>query len=281
VFGLCLLFLTPSLTFANIVVHYPRAESASDERVNYYSELLNLCLSKSGKPYQLEPTQFHVEQERGLQLIERNRGLEVIWTFTTIERERKLMPIRIPIDRGLLGWRLFLIKKTNQSLFNTIETPEQLANLRAGQGHDWPDTSILQSNRFLISGSTTYEGLFDMLARDHIQYFPRALMEAELELSSHPNHGLAIESHLVLHYPTALYFFVSKKNIELATDIETGLRNAIEDGSFKKLFERHFSDTIRKSDVNKRKIININNPLLPSETPLSEARYWFSPEDNY
>lgn len=279
--GLCLLFFIDSSAYASIVVHYPRAESAADERVNYYSELLDLCLAKSGKPYQLEPTQFHVEQERGLQLVKANRGLEVIWTFTTSEREEKLLPIRIPIDRGLFGWRLFLIKESNQTLFNTITTPEQLALMRAGQGHDWPDTEILQANHFLISGSTTYEGLFDMLIRNHIQYFPRALMEVELELNAHPNQGLAIESQLVLHYPTALYFFVNKKNTELASDLEMGLRNAINDGSFKKLFDRHFSDTIRKSNLGARKIITINNPLLPSKTPLNETRYWFSPEDNY
>lgn len=279
----CLLLLSAVNAAAQtkIVVHYPRADSAADQRVNYYSELLSLCLAKSGKAYQLEPTQFHQEQARGLQLLEMNRGLEVSWTFTTIEREKKLMPIRIPIDRGLFGWRLFLIKASNQALFNHVETAQQLAKLRAGQGHDWPDTDILQANQFFISGSTTYEGLFEMLVRNHIQYFPRALMEVELELNAHPKHGLAIEQHLALHYPTALYFFVNKKNTELAADIEKGLRSAIEDGSFKKLFDQHFSDTIRKSNLAKRKIISIHNPLLPLETPLGETRFWFSPEDNY
>lgn len=262
-------------------MHYPRAESAADERVYYYSQLLALCLSKSDKAYQVEPAEFHAEQERGMKLVEANRGLEVTWTFTTSAREEKLMPIRIPIDRGLFGWRLFLIQKNDQELFKAIETPEQLAKLRAGQGHDWPDTEILQANHFLISGSTTYEGLFDMLARNHIQYFPRSLLEIELELNAHPNHGLAIESHLLLHYPTALYFFVNKNNTELAADIEKGLRIAIQDGSFKKLFDYHFSATIRKSNLANRKVIHINNPLLPPETPLSEKSYWFSPEDNY
>lgn len=279
-FGLCL-FFTPNITSASIIVHYPRPESAADMRANYFSELLSLCLAKSGKAYLLKPSAFHVQQARALKLIEMNNGIDVFWTFTTSEREKKLMPIRIPIDRGLFGWRLFLIKASNQILFNEINTAPQLAKLRAGQGHDWPDTDILQANHFLISGSTTYESLFEMLARNHIQYFPRALMEVELELNAHPNYDLAIEPRLALHYPTALYFFVNKKNTELAADIEKGLRKTIEDGSFKKLFDRHFSDTIRKSNLTKRTIITINNPLLPPKTPLSETRLWFSPEDNY
>lgn len=280
-FGLCLLLKAPSAAAASAVIHYPRADSAADERVNYYSQLLALCLAKSGKVYQLEPTSFRAEQARGLQLVEANQGLEVTWTFTTSEREKKLLPIRIPIDRGLFGWRIFLIKAADQSLFDKIETPAQLAALRAGQGHDWPDTDILRANHFSISGSTTYEGLFEMLVRNHIQYFPRSLLEVELELNSHPNRGLAIESDLILHYPTALYFFVNQKNTELAADIETGLRNAINDGSFKKLFDQHFGDTIRKLALTKRRVISINNPLLPPQTPLSESRFWFSPGDNY
>lgn len=266
---------------ADTVIHYPRAASSADERVHYYSQLLALCLAKSGKHYELKPTTFHTEQERGMQLVEANRGLEVTWTFTTSAREQKLMPIRIPIDRGLFGWRIFLIKATDQAIFNKIETPAQLAALRAGQGHDWPDMDILQANHFLISGSTTYEGLFEMLARNHIQYFPRSLLEAELEINAHPNRGLAIESNIMLHYPTALYFFVNKKNTELAADIERGLLAAIDDGSFKKLFNHHFGETIRKSNLSKRKVISINNPLLPPLTPLSDTRFWFSPEENY
>ncbi len=279
--GLGLFFINFASAAEHIIVHYPRAESATDDRVYYYSQLLALCLAKSGKPYQLEPTPFHTEQERGMRLVEANQGLEVTWTFTTSAREEKLLPIRIPIDRGLFGWRLFLIQAKDQTLFSSLETAEQLATLRAGQGHDWPDTQILQANNFLISGSSTYEGLFDMLARNHIQYFPRSLLEIELELKAHPNHGLAIESNLLLHYPTALYYFVNKKNRALAEDIEKGLLLAINDGSFKKLFEHHFSETIRKSNLNQRKIIHINNPLLPSRTPLSEKSFWFSPEENY
>jgi hypothetical protein len=270
-----------STAFADAIIHYPRADSAEDERVNYYSQLLQLCLAKSGKSYQIEPSVLFAEQARGLQLVETNRGLDVIWAVTTKEREEKLMPIRIPLDRGLFGWRIFLIKASDQPLFNNVETSEQLATLRTGQGHDWPDTDILRANHFSISGSTSYEGLFDMLARNHIQYFPRSPLEADLELNAHPHHGLAIESQLVLHYPAALYFFVNKKNIGLATDLEKGLANATVDGSFKKLFDQHFSAAIRKYNLSQRKVISIDNPLLPANTPLAETQYWFSAKDNY
>ena len=132
--GLYLILFGYSCTVADSVVHYPRAESTADERVNYYAELLQLCLLKSGKPYQIAPSRLFAEQARGLQLVESNRGLDVIWAVTTREREERLLPIRIPIDRGLFGWRLFLIKQSNQHLFDVIETADQLAKLRTGQG---------------------------------------------------------------------------------------------------------------------------------------------------
>ena len=204
-----------------------------------------------------------------------------MWALTTKEREENLLPIRIPIDRGLFGWRIFLIKESDQALFSSLESSAQLAKLRTAQGHDWPDTAILQANKFAISSSKSYEGLFDMLARNHIQYFPRSLLEAELELDAHPQQGLAIESQIVLHYQTALYFFVNKNNSELAADLEKGLRKAIADGSFKTLFEYHFRDSIRKYNLPQRRLISINNPFLPATTPLTETTLWFSPEDNY
>lgn len=279
--GLGLALIPHCAANASTVVHYPSADSAADERANYYSQLLELALSKSEKKYEVKPTPFHVEQARAILLIEAGRRLDVMWTFTTKEREERMLPIRIPIDRGLFGWRLLLIKASNQTQFRAIKSKEDLAKLRAGQGHDWPDTDILNANGFLLSGSTTYEGLFDMLSRNHIQYFPRSILEAELELTAHPDHNLAIESNIVLHYPTAVYFFVNPQHTELANDIKQGLLSAIEDGSFKRLFDKNFSAAIQRASLSKRNIIQLKNPLLSTETPLEDKRFWFSPEDNY
>ena len=44
-------------------------------------------------------------------------------------REKKYLPIRIPIQRGLLGYRVFLIHKDNVALFKSISEPNSLKKL--------------------------------------------------------------------------------------------------------------------------------------------------------
>jgi hypothetical protein len=41
----------------------------------------------------------------------------VQWSATTVDRERRLLPVRVPTRRGLLGFRLLLIRRQRQSEF--------------------------------------------------------------------------------------------------------------------------------------------------------------------
>lgn len=52
-----------------------------------------------------------------LALLRANEVIGVLWTVTSPERERLLIPVRIPIDRGVYGWRLFLIHADAQPRF--------------------------------------------------------------------------------------------------------------------------------------------------------------------
>ena len=51
----------------------------------------------------------------------------------------------------------------------------------------------------------------------------------------------------------------------------------IKEGSFDQIFDKYYKDIIIKADLSKRKIFKINNPLLPSETPLNIKEYWINP----
>lgn len=260
-------------------VYYPRPESTSDVRLHYPIALLELCLQKAGSNYQLKPSAIPMQQGRSLRLLQAQQGIDVVWTSTTKARETELLAVRIPIDRGLMGWRLLLINEQDQNRFAGIQTTEDLMALRAGQGHDWPDLEILATNHFKVQPSATYDGLFHMLARQHIDYIPRSALEIQHERDTHQALGLLIEPHLVIHYPAALYYFVHKDNPALAQAITTGLELAINDGTLRALFDSYYQPVIEKAKLATRKKITLPNPLLPDETPLTERRYWFTPED--
>lgn len=86
-----------------------------------------------------------------------------------------------------------------------------------------------------------------------------------------------VDEHVVLHYPTALYFFTSRARADLAADIERGLEAMIADGSFERLFEVHHGATLRQARLDRRLVIELQNPDLPQLTPFSRRELWHQP----
>lgn len=260
-------------------VIYPRPESAQDVRESYPLAVLRLALQHSGQAYALRPSAARMQQSRSLLELERGEALDVSWTVTSIEREARLRPVRFPIDRGLIGWRLLLIGRGRAGEFAALRDAAGLSAPLGGQGHDWPDLAILRSNGLRIAASPTYEGLFQMLARGHIDYFPRAISEVWGELDRRAELPIALEPALLLHYPSALYFFVHPRDQALADTLLRGLRAAQADGSLGLLFDAEYGEWIRRARLPERRLIELDNPQLPAETPVQDSELWFRPDD--
>ncbi|RCU50344.1 hypothetical protein DU002_07915 [Corallincola holothuriorum] len=272
-----MLLCLPLSAFANDIV-YPRAESTFDERVNYPLRLLTLALQKSGSSLQLKPSELPMQQGRALKQLARNDELDVVWSMTSVEREASLLPIRIPIYKGLVGWRLLLIREQKQQLFFHLTDSTVLKEVILGQGHDWPDTQILADNGFRIVPSSTYEGLFEQLLRERIEAFPRSVAEIWAEQQTYSAQGLVIEQRFALHYPTAFYYFVNPHRTDLADIITRGLEAAIADGSFDKLFNQEHGDILRAADLKRRDILTLTNTILPKATPVNRSELWYAPQ---
>ncbi len=258
-------------------VVYPRAETGGDERDRYPVQLLKLALREAHADYELKPHPVFMLQVRAMREVEQQSGLDIIWTMTSREREKALLPIRIPIDRGLLGWRLLLVRPALAPRFAAAAGLEQLKALRGGQGADWPDTAILRAAGLVVDESVRYGDLFQKLAAGRIDYFPRSVQEIWGELDKHRDEGFVIEPTLALHYPAAMYFFVSRQRGELAADIRRGLARALKDGSFQALFMQYFGADLKRANLDGRRVFELTNPLLPPETPLADERLWYRP----
>lgn len=278
---MCILLFSALPGTAQPVTYSWPATMLDDPRGHYPIALLHLALDKAGSQYKPVPSKRDQAQWRTLRQLESGNGMDVVWTFSSAEREEKLLPVRIPIDRGLLGWRLLLIRQQDTARFAGISSAAQLQQLRAVQGHDWPDFTILQQNQFNVIASTHYQGMFTMLQLGRVDYFPRAITEIQSELHSHTALQLAIAPKLVLYYPAPLYYFVHPAKTQLAQDIEQGLRKAIDDGSMQQLFLQHFADDIALAQLQQRQIIRLHNPFLHDDTPLNDDSLWFNPELGY
>ena len=139
--------------------------------------------------------------------------------------------------------------------------------------------NTLRANGLEVKTSQNYESLFRMLDAGRFEVFPRevVVIDGELEDASRAGLHLAIDQHVALHYPAAFYFFVSRQRPELAEAIRQGLEKAIADGSFERLFERHFKTRLGKLALRQRRIIELKNPYLPGKTPFQREALWYRP----
>lgn len=276
-FLICLCCLLVASAQAASLIRYPLLATANDPQQQYMLALLRLACSKTSTECQLQPARPMV-QSRAIQLLQRpDSSIDLLWTMTSKERERQLLPVRIPLYKGLIGWRIALLGKDRGQLLANVRNVEDLRAYRAGQGHDWPDVGILRAAGLSVVTSSDYEPLFSMLNQQRFDYFPRAVTEIENEFLAHRNVGISIDPHVLIHYPTAFYFFVAPGNKPLARLLETGLERAIADGSFDRLFRQFHAGALRRLQLDKRVIIHLNNPLLPAETPLQRKELWYSP----
>ena len=260
-------------------IYYPRSTAKIDPHIDFILEILNTALREFPGKYQPVPSAAAYPQTRSInEAVSPYGKIDLVWTMSTNEREAKLIPIRIPLDKGLLGWRIAFVNDKNKDILSQVKSLNDLKKFDAGQVHDWPDTEILQNNMLNVVSSSTYEAMFKMLAANRFDYSPRAIFEIWGELASHSSMPIFIDTHIVLHYPTAFYFFVSPRKPVFANDLKLGMERIITNGQFEKIFQKYQRDAIQKADIKHRTVIELRNPLLDSRRlPLNRPELWFKP----
>jgi len=257
------------------VVRFPRPESETDRRFDYAIDLLKLALSKVGPDYRVELAESPMNQERQILELEAGRTIDVAPVPSSAEREARLLAVYIPINRGVLGLRLGLVRKGDAASFAGVNTLEDLKRLRLAQGQYWPDTEILRANGIPVIPAPNYEGLFRMLVGGRFDYFPRSVLEIWNEQASNAD-ALEVEPRIALYYPHyTSYFMLNRSNTRLAETLRQGLEKAIADGSADRLFEQHHGERLRRAQLDKRIIIELKNPLVTPGAPVNRPELWY------
>ena len=247
------------------------------EGIDYFSSLLVMALNASkadNERIDIVYSPRDYSQARWISMLQQDKDNFVIWTMTDAQREQQMRPIRIPLSKGLFGYRVLVIRKGEQARFDQINSIDDLAKLIGGQGTHWPDTRIMRANGLKLVTAENTDSLFRMIQAKRFDYFPRGTSEAWYELSERYGDKLAIENHLLLYYPTDIYFFVNKRNQALANRIEKGLEILIDNGEFDKFFFGHPRVSTAFNKLKNRRLLKLTNPYLPPETPVDNPRYW-------
>lgn len=244
---------------------------------DYFTTLLAMALNASKADNEEIDIIFSPRaypQARRIKMLQNDKSNFVMWTMTDRERERQLRPIRIPLFKGLFGYRVLLIRKQEQARFDKVKTLQDLTPFLGGQGAHWPDTPILQANGLRLTTAETAESLFRMINAKRFDYFPRGVSEVWLELLQRKEPNLAVEENILFYYPADIYFFVNKENEALAQRIEKGMEALIDNGKFDQFFYHHPRVSLGLEQLKQRRIIRLKNPYLPAETPINNPRYW-------
>lgn len=258
----------------------PAKGKIPDFKNTVLEEALKRTEKKFG-PYRFVSFSGSLSRDRVFEELSHGRMINVAMVATQQRWEEKLIPVRIPVDMGLSGLRIALIRSDAQPLMASVRSMASLKALRMGVGASWSSRKVAEANGFNVVPAENYEALLKMLMAERSDYFPRSLNEAFSEYEAHnAEHSLlTIDTSVLLNMPLPTYIFVSPAEPRLAKRLEEGMEILVKDGSLRRIMLRFNGDLIRKADLCNRTVFQIENALLPPETPLARKELWFDPFD--
>ncbi|NWK78402.1 hypothetical protein [Aquitalea sp. LB_tupeE] len=272
---ICLLAAIPAQAADNVIRYYP-----SGSIYTYRWALLKLALDHVEKldhrHYALVPLNDKVTQWRAEQLLSSGK-VDVVAFAPNAQRENLLQPVRLDILKGIIGYRVFFVRKEDVARIAAMNAQQFRSSVRLGLNSQWADYPIMKNNGYEMLASIGYDSLFEMLAAGRFDAFPRGLNEVGSEMKEQlPRYpGLTLEKTKAIYYPFPVYFWVSKQNTELAGRVLQGLKLAERDGSFKALFLRHHAEAIQLLAANGWHTTQIANTELPPGNVKPDTSWWW------
>lgn len=275
IFIISALLTLPVFADQPMTVRLGSINSENDFRYQYSEQLLELVLKSSHTEINIEWIAFPNEQHH-LSLLD-NGAIDVLASATDKELERKYHAIRYPLFKGLMGYRLILVRSKDRDILANAKEISDLIKFTVGQGSQWQETKIFSDSGFVVNTSRHYDRLFEMLDKKRFDIFPRSVLEVWNEEQIFSQLDIVIDPHVVLHYPMALFYFVRKNDATLSQVLEKGFKVAIENGSFNALFKKHHNGFIKRANLDNRTLIEIPNPFSPP-VPSNESNLYITIE---
>ncbi len=290
----CLLFLlcwfsAPLVTACQItkgasvpILVFPPKYKAKRPAEDYIFRLIQLALKASEDKYgpcEARLLGYDLPLKRMELYLEKNLNIDVVSLTVKEKRDKRFRAVRIPIAKGMVGLRVFLIRRGEQHRFSSISNLSELKTMVAGQGKGWVDEAILQYNGIEVLASGNVTTLQDMLVAGRFDYYPRGALQLIPEMKIYENMPIDVEQKLILSYPSMTAFYVNKYRPELAERLEYGLRKVIRNGSFDDLFYSHPTTVkaLENLNIDKRTVIKLCNPKMPEWMPVDVDEYWLHP----
>lgn len=256
----------------------------SQSRQQYELKLLRAALNASKQQYgeyQLihDATELTAQEESA---VFRTKGADVFVTVAgnpKLAQEDKII-VPHPLMKGLLGYRLLIVRQQDLDTFAAIQTDASFKRLRIGIPDGWADADLFRHNGYNVVEGGTFNEIFDLLAADKFDYVALGANEIEqaFERRAESYDMFTIEPTTLVYYPFALVFYVNPDKPALAKRLRDGLNAIDENGEAQRLFEKAAGDIVEHFNLEQRKIFRLDNPMLPDEMKTYRSDLLDQPE---
>ena len=277
--GICFSSVSAS---EEMIITYRSPESENDKRYDYDNALLKLAMEKTEKEYgyyTLKPSPI-MNYARAIKMANDNTLKNFFMKLSYEDRfseEMNMAYASFPIDLGIVGYRVCFACPEVKEKITDVKTLDDLRKFTHGQGRGWSDVQILRHNNFEVHEIDAYESLFKMVAAKRFDLFCRGTNELLDEYNAHKHiDNFTYDTSISIAYPLPRFFYTHKSCKTALERVNMGLKIAYSDGSLKKLWLKNYQDSIDFVKLDKRKIYNIENPLL-KKLNFDFQKYFYKP----
>lgn len=271
ILGLLLMAPATAQTFRVGVLH------GDTEIFDYELSVLKLALAHAPGDHTLEVVPLpETPQQRIFAMLDSAwEPINVFFSGYSPERERRLLQVNIPLTRGLLGYRLMVVKAERLAELKGIDSLAELRRYRIGSGIGWPDNDVLQANGLEVITSR-YDNLWRMLAMERFDLFHRGVQEIYTELARPEHQQLAVLPGMMVVFPYDYFFYVSVNRPDLHDLLLTGLVNAYNSGAFMANFLSHpaIRRALEDGELTSRRVVRLALPETYQSLDVIPQRYW-------
>jgi len=248
--------ITAAILFilATIAPQHLRAEPHvftvhSGEHLEFARELCRAALSAAGMEASF--TFFPPAQNKRLyaELASGNLAIAFIPPdegTNALEKQGLIRALRVPLERGLLGYRICLVCDEDANLLENVRNAEDLKTIRIGQGIGWGDIAVYR-NAGIEVVEAPFHSVSDpvkALASQLFDALPLGVNEYQLFLQAYNKEasGITADRHIVISYPWFCYVWVStaaKDSKLLMEALDKGFGIIAANGEFVAIYEKY------------------------------------------
>lgn len=240
-------------------------------RQQYEREILDAALAATNAkgPYSIEESRTDYPLAEDEASVFRSKGFDLFGTVAGNQKlagEQKIL-VPLPLMKGILGYRILIVRKADAQKFAAIKSADELKKLRMGIPATWADAGLFRHNGYPVVEKGSFDDVFQRLENNEFDYVTFGANEVNSVFTGRAAKSgkLMIEPSLLVYYPFPLVFYVNPQQPALADRITEGVKTISTNGELDKIFNRYYGEVLGQLKLATRTRIILENPILPKE----------------